>query len=177
MNDLGDRLSPEMENLIATLPRERPVDPQRAHGIVARIRPRPRRRWMLEIAAAVAIALVAGAAGRASLRPSRANYVLFVHDDAPVRPSEALARFQEYSAWAASLRNGNHLAGGEELQDQRTILMSTQTVEQRSAIRDRAIGGYFLLIAHDDLEALALSRACPHLRHGGTVELRRMTSR
>ena len=177
MTDLEEPLTPEIADVLAGLPRERRIDPVQADRVLRSLRPAAPRRWIAEIAAAVAIALLAGAAGRASVHPTRGNYMLLVHDDAPAAPSEALGRFQEYSAWAASLRKEHHLAGGEELQDQREILFPDRRVEVRSAGRDHAIGGYFLLVANDDAEALAIARDCPHLRHGGTVELRRITSR
>ncbi len=36
------------------------------------------------------------------------------------------------------------------------------------------IGGYYLVNAESDANALALARQCPHLANGGTVELRRI---
>ena len=36
------------------------------------------------------------------------------------------------------------------------------------------VGGYFLIQAEDDDQAVELSRDCPHLKYGARIELRRV---
>jgi hypothetical protein len=39
---------------------------------------------------------------------------------------------------------------------------------------DQQLAGYFLISAGDDATAARVARACPHLKHGGGVVLKRI---
>jgi hypothetical protein len=42
--------------------------------------------------------------------------------------------------------------------------------------RENAIGGYFLIRARDYQQAVSIAENCPHLRYGGTIEIRQIDS-
>ena len=119
--------------------------------------------------AAVLILLAAGYwAGRRSGAgdvPSAEGrrYVLLLYEDSAFQtaiPEEQLVA--EYSAWAATLSRQGQLDLGEKLADDDLMLPG----------REDTLGGFFIIRAGDDAEALAIARACPHLKYGGRVALR-----
>ncbi len=158
------------------LPKERAVSELQIEALAARLTPaRRQRRRIVEIALAASLAAIAFLSGRMTAggeapSTSEPNYVLLVHDDLPA-PPDAATLHAEYAAWASDLATRGRLAGGEELSDA-PILVAAEGA--RTASR---VGGYFLLTARDEAEALAIARDCPHLRHGGTLELRKVVRR
>ncbi len=147
------------------------------------------------LAAAAITALLSGyALGRQSLpagagRPALASntapvsapagqeYLLLLRGPAgsgtPVRAQEDAATVAEYRRWAESLQADGTLVSAEKLQDSTGYRLSPNGA--RAPLSDSAaerIGGFFLIRAHDAAEAEAIARGCPHLRHGGSVELR-----
>ena len=117
-------------------------------------------RWLA--VAAVIVVMFLGGYAAGNERPQEATHVLLVHPLAHDSGDHA----PEYGAWARKSR----LVGGEELSGDGWVL------DARSAERRRAtdVDGYFLIRARDDAEALRIAKTCPHLRHGGTLELRRV---
>jgi hypothetical protein len=74
---------------------------------------------------------------------------------------------REYSLWAKDLRAHGHAISGGKLKDSGTTLSPGRDSDEASAL-----GGYFIVSAHDLGEALSLARTCPHLKHGGRIEVR-----
>jgi hypothetical protein len=141
---------------------------------------RPAARW-LRAAAAVTLLLLGGAGGywlrgEASPAPARSSdtsFLLLVRGDQPdaTVPEETLVR--EYGAWAASLAEDGRLVAGEKLTDDpgRWISAADET-------RTRSdVSGYFVVTASDYAQAVAIARGSPHVRYGGTFEVRQIDSR
>jgi hypothetical protein len=87
-------------------------------------------------------------------------------------------RVKEYSAWARDLEAKGMLLGGEKLKREGRLLSEvggqTKLVDTRSDSAEGAIAGYFLISTTDYDQAMNIAMTCPHLRHGGTVELRQI---
>jgi len=82
-----------------------------------------------------------------------------------------------YSSWARSLASEGRLVAAEKLrEDGRTFLQPRDgaivTSSPPRADDEPWLGGFFVLRARDLEEALALARGSPHLRFGGTIEVR-----
>ncbi|HSE99075.1 MAG TPA: YciI family protein [Blastocatellia bacterium] len=95
-----------------------------------------------------------------------------------VAADEERSRVEEYSAWARNVGQAGALIGGEKLKDEVWLL---NTVDGRAAISDRwpdstekVIAGYFLIQARDYEQAIRIAEGCPHLKYGGTVEVRQI---
>jgi hypothetical protein len=73
----------------------------------------------------------------------------------------------EYAAWARGLQEEGKLLSAEKLADEPAELLGSGA----SPEGDR-VGGFFLIRAASFEEAQRIARDCPHLRHGGRVELR-----
>ncbi|MFN8650738.1 MAG: YciI family protein [Gemmatimonadales bacterium] len=150
-----------------------------AAGFARTPRP-PRPRWFPLLAGAAALALVAFGLllGRQSRRPAAASaetrYALLLYD--PVTFDTSIPERQlveEYRRWAESL--GAQLDGGEKLAAEEVLLPGTAQVVQVEAAGPRGVfGGYFVVRAPTLDAAIAIARSCPHLRHGGTIAVRRI---
>jgi hypothetical protein len=115
--------------------------------------------------------------------PAKEKYVLLLHG--PSRPPSAgpptaadsaaeRAIVDEYRAWAVSLANAGSLVTAEKLADDPlTMLVADRTVQMPRNTPDE-LGGFFLIQVADSAEAFRIARACPHLKHGGSVQVRRI---
>ena len=119
---------------------------------------RSRTQWYA-IAAAVVVVIAAALLWMRAPKPPQPNYILLLYESAQFTGGS----HAEYARWAQDMRP--LVVGGEELgKDVASIGPGAQT----------APAGYFLIDAKDDAAALRVARACPHLRHGGAVVLRRI---
>jgi hypothetical protein len=155
----------------------------RAEGLLSGGK-RPRARgWgrRVLVAAGLAASLAAFGLGwwarggeRAGAASGGERYALLLHDTGvALAPAEEARRVAEYGSWAAELRRRGVAIDGEKLEDARTVLGAAGRRHERGP-SPGALAGYFLLEAADPAAALAVAESCPHLRHGGSVELRRI---
>lgn len=181
------RLSPELEPPVEL--EDAVVGALRREGLLRR----PEsvgRGWL--VAATVAAFLAGGVAtwlvGRLpapspSAAPAESGpvYALLLYQDSRFEESSGShrpERVEEYRRWLASLREAGRFADGERLASTGLVLYG----DGRSEAADPAdlsgakgrLTGFFLIEAEDDAEATSIAEACPHLGHGGTVELRRI---
>jgi len=114
---------------------------------------------------------------------TKQKYVLLLHGPARARsltqPTAAdsaaeRAIVAEYSAWARGLAATGSLVMAEKLADDPLTMLAASGATE--AIRGTAdeLGGFFVIQAADSAEAFRIARDCPHLRHGGTVQVRRI---
>jgi hypothetical protein len=130
--------------------------------------------WRALVGAAAAVILFT--AGYLAGRPTGGTavegrrYVLLLYEDAafaPSQPEEQLVA--EYSAWAASLGQEGRLDLGEKLANEELVLRPGAD----SALAETgAIGGFFVIRAGSDAEAVTIAKTCPHLKYGGRIAVR-----
>lgn len=114
--------------------------------------------------------------GGATEEAAADRYVLLLLDTGRALPASEEARLvAEYAAWAGDLRRRGVAIDGEKLEDERWLIGPGRERETPGRTRG-ALAGYFLLAAADPAAALAVAESCPHLRHGGSVELRRIAA-
>ena len=168
-NGLGDLTSPKPA-------------PQAAFEFGRRLsRAQSRRRFAPLLRAAASIALVSlGAAGgflaRGDGSPLSApltggsTYLFLVRGEQPEStiPGERLV--QEYRDWALSLADEGRLAGADKLTDEPGRWVSGSIETESRTHSD--IQGYFLIQASGYSEAIEIAGASPHIRYGGTFEIR-----
>ena len=94
------------------------------------------------------------------------------------RSPEELQRVEEYSAWARKIGQAGFLVDGEKLTNETKVVELTngKTIVSGDQIdsHEKPIGGYFLIRANDYQQAIRIAEECPHLKHGGTIEIRRI---
>jgi hypothetical protein len=123
-----------------------------------------RRRLLPYLAAAAAVMAVIAVW---QVRPAKTspNYILLLYES----PQFHGGNRAEYGQWARQMRP--LIAGGEELGTTELMMAGSNTPLPNSTPK---LAGYFLIDAADDASATRVARACPHLRHGGAVVLRKI---
>ena len=91
---------------------------------------------------------------------------------------EGVRKYREYEAWGGELQRAGRLLGGEELKPESRLLRAVgghvAVSESLPGQAEGVIAGYFLIRAEDYNHAAALARRCPHLKYGGSVEVRQI---
>ena len=197
MNNESDELSPEERRAFSGLTKEkmppgfledRIVTQLKAANVIRAGKPG----WLpsypvvgISFALSLAIFVVGALVGRGisttPKQPDLPGYMLIVRrssaESEAGTPAEELQRVKEYSAWARDLGRRGLLIGGEKLKDEGRLLTQANgnaTVATPSKPAEGSIAGYFLLPPGDYEQALTIAKTCPHLKHGGTVELRQI---
>ncbi len=107
-----------------------------------------------------------------------AQYMLLIRGDEEAQrsPEEMQTILQEYMAWARRLRDENRMLGGDELESRGKVVKGTASSLQVSdgpyTETKEVIGGYFLIEADTESQAVEIAKACPGLKRGGVVEVR-----
>lgn len=172
--------------------------PELGDGARARIAGRLRRRSaspraivVAAYAATLALAFLAGRGTGPTLEPvstdtpglaagtvdetasSAPQWILLLHEPtgAPLTVAgtvEAAAAVEEYRAWAMALAGDGRLVSAEKLEDGPGAWIP------EAAARPTLVSGFFLVRAPDRAEAERIAAESPHVRRGGTVEVRRV---
>ena len=143
---------------------------------------RLRSRWWshAKIAAAVVGLLAAGAAlGRfvpggepnEGVAPETAEFMLLIRGNEPNRILPEAQLTQEYRAWAEQLAGNGTLVAAEKLVDDEGRWLNaaeTQLEDREPSI----VGGFFIIRASGYEEAVDIAGQSPHIRYGGTIEVR-----
>jgi len=181
MNGNDDDLTPEEAKALKGLADGAAPPAALERATVARLRERgllapPRRArasWLLAAAAGVALFCVGLFVGHHSgAAPSgggaQPRFALFLYD-APLEftltDAQMQERVSEYRNWAIALRRSGAEIHGEKLKPE-----ANRLGDARSG--DAPLGGYFIVSAKDWNAAMEIARSCPHLKHGGTIEVR-----
>ena len=116
--------------------------------------------------------------------PGKQRYLLLVEGPAHTRPASVSptapdsvveqAIVQEYGAWAGRLAQSGALVMAEKLADSPVAVHAASGVITPARNPLEQIGGFFLIQVADSAEAYRIARECPHLKYGGTVQVRRI---
>lgn len=155
--------------------------------VLAQLAARPSGRWRagrgpraLGTMAAALVVFIggwwAGARGGHSpgtVEPAGQRYLLLLREGASYdRGGSETERVAEYRDWAAGLRRDGRLEMGEKLADESLPLPAGATTAP--ADESPAVAGFFIIRADTPAQAASIAGSCPHLRHGGRIELRRI---
>ncbi|HEX8920306.1 MAG TPA: YciI family protein [Pyrinomonadaceae bacterium] len=169
------------ERIVETLKRSQMLSPsQNITGLRAP-------RFGLAIAASLLFFMLGALAGAkwfsSSEQKSNAQEFMLVLRSAPEKsPSdssgEVMQRVREYGNWAGQLRQQGVRASGERLKSEARVLRTTNgravVSETPAWTSAETIAGYFLIEARDYEQALKIAEGCPHLKYGGTIEVRQI---
>lgn len=112
-----------------------------------------------------------------------AQFILLLHerttDYSEMSPEDIQRVIQEYSAWSQRMAEAGHILGGHKLTDDDGRRLAGwdsdfSVTDGPHTEAKEVIGGLFHIQAADYETAIELSRSCPHLRYGGTIELRQI---
>lgn len=133
------------------------------------------RRWV--VAAAAAVIFIAGVGAGRLWPPTQAEvtgrprYLLLLAGDTvpEVSPGD---RAKEYGEWARSVSvNGIYIRGAELAPTARLIGVAAETSLGRELA---TVGGYFIVEASTETEAVRLAESCPHVKYGGVIQVRKL---
>jgi hypothetical protein len=83
-------------------------------------------------------------------------------------PQQIAKTIAEYSAWARGLGAAGQLVSAEKLSDAPATWFGGAVTTSAG----ERVGGFFLIRARNLGEARRIAETCPHLKHGGRIELR-----
>ncbi|MEM1186693.1 MAG: YciI family protein [Planctomycetota bacterium] len=109
------------------------------------------------------------------------KFMLALHDDPrgfdDLSPEEMQQIVRRYTEWAGKLAEEGRMAGGEKLSDDGGKVIRRDGGE--AVVKDgpysetkEVFAGFFLIHANSYEDAVEVSRTCPHLEYGGTIEIR-----
>ncbi|HEX8069890.1 MAG TPA: YciI family protein [Pyrinomonadaceae bacterium] len=190
--EFEDELSAEERRALGGLSREQTPPPALEERVVAALK-RARllgptrsvwRRRAPRVGLAVAASLLCFALGALAgvrfsrPRPDAPEFMLLLRSGPdPARPDSAdeLRRVGEYSEWAGQLRRQGVRVEGEKLKREARVLRGrAAAAENPSDANAEALAGYFLIGARDYEQAVKIAAGCPHLKYGGSVEVRQI---
>lgn len=141
------------------------VEQLAAEGLISRRQWRPLGSVVLCVALAAAFWL--GLAWH-SLKPDAESggqkYVLLLYEGPDFQRVPG-GHGAEYAAWARASHPDGRVIDGEELDAALASLGPSAGSAAQPA-------GFFIIEASDAAAALRLARTCPHLRHGGSIQIR-----
>lgn len=130
--------------------------------------------WVLKIAASVALLAAGIFIGKIIYRPMEAqsqfNYMLVLYEDGRFKPSNPEEMFAEYSIWMTGIEEQGVTIDGQEMKSTSLFLESDGSHE--AADNERRVGGYFVIKANSMDQALKIARDSPHLKYGGSIEVK-----
>ena len=103
--------------------------------------------------------------------PNSPRFMLVLNAAEPSRPrslEEIKQIVEEYRGWASNLRDQGISVEGEKLKEEIRVVGEDQARQQKR------ISGYFLVGAPDFDQAVQIASGCPHLKYGGTIEVRQI---
>lgn len=181
--------------------RGRVLEAARSRGLVEGGIMSKRGFWMGAVATAAALMFVVGfglgsrQAGKAGdvtqTKPDAAptaatttpKFALFLFEDAAYQSppdDQMMARVGEYGGWARDLAVAGRYVDGEKLADDgrfcRVENGALAAVAPQADAKRGRLTGYFVIGAASLDDAMEVAKGCPHLKYGGTVEIRQIES-
>ena len=108
------------------------------------------------------------------------QYMLLMHapvgQDNDLSPDESQKIIERYSAWAGKLSESKKLVGAQKLTHEAgTVVEPGGTVRNGPFSETKeVIGGFFIVEAADEAEAVEIAKAGPHCERGLRTEVRRI---
>jgi hypothetical protein len=141
-----------------------------------RRRPSPGRvaAWAAAAAVIFSLGLVTGRAWPAPASgPSTTTtrWMLLLGGDVS-RPPDDSSRAGEYGAWLRDLQTRGIGVSGAELDAGGRVLAGMGGAEPMRPVVET--GGYFIIEAPTEAEAVKLAETCPHRKYGGSIVVRRL---
>jgi len=177
----GDAPPPELEDRVVAALRSR-----RLIGRPGAARGGRLGRWAAALAAGVLLFVGGMTIGRsvepAPVDPGAPRFILLLHEDDSYDAAAAghtAERVEEYRRWARGLAESGRFVTGEKLEAGGSILFPVTAgggVRSSHLPAGDTVAGFFIISADSYEAAVAAARGCPHLRHGGRIEVRPIDS-
>ncbi len=157
-----------------------PVDPAASVEFGRRLERRTRRWWTTARIAAAMVGLLvtgavlgrftAGGGANGGVEPATPEFLLLIRGNEPNQLLPEAQLTQEYRAWAEELAGRGTLVVAEKLDDEGRWLDAAE--RPPDDLQSSVVSGFFIIRAAGYDEAVAIARLSPHIRYGGTIEVR-----
>ena len=89
-------------------------------------------------------------------------------------PDEMQKSLQKWGAWMEGLSKSGNFKGGEPLEEGGKVVSGTRKLVTDGPFPEskEVVGGYLIVTAKDLGQAAEISKGCPILEEGGSVEVR-----
>ncbi len=180
-----DHLSEAEKKLFAALEREKAppghiekniVAQLEKEGLIKKINTMNYLKWAASIAASVLLFI-----GGMFYEQSKANtmveieptkgYMLLLHEDTNFTPGDPMAMFEEYKTWMENTFSRGVKITGQELKPEATLVKG-ETQQAFDAQAETKTTGYFIVEANSLEEAIRVAKENPHIKYGGSVEVK-----
>ncbi|MGI9546547.1 MAG: hypothetical protein ACR2MM_04890 [Flavobacteriaceae bacterium] len=133
-------------------------------------------KWIATAAAAVIVFFIGNYVGEQSgvdhaIDPTM-GYMLILHEDDQFKPEEPYAMYQEYASWMENTMAKGIAMTGQELKNEATIVDQLHNVEHQDENSAKKTTGYFILEAESLEAVLEVAKSNPHIKYGGTIEVK-----
>jgi hypothetical protein len=178
-----DELDPRVTRSLEELRRDVPPSPGLESRVLKQLRSERLVRRRARLGPTLARAAVLAAVFAAGIvlgdrrpaptdRTEGGRYVLLLIEGpsyrTPATPEAERKRVAEYAAWARGLAERGRFVEGEKLGH----LLHRLGEPAETAEGGEAVAGFFVIGAESREEAIRIARTTPHLRYGGSVEVR-----
>jgi hypothetical protein len=110
------------------------------------------------------------------------SFMLLLYDNpanwANISPEDMQKAIEKYMAWENKLRSSGVFLASHKLADDAGKVMrgrsQARVTDGPYSETKEVLGGYYLIKAANYNEAVEVSRGCPHLEYGGTIEVRQV---
>ena len=146
---------------------EETIEKLKSEGL---IQPQNRLIWFYRVAAAI-VFFVLGYTLSPYLNRNEDpgyNYMLVLYEDSNFKPGPPEEMFDEYSHWMQSIYQSGMAIDGQEMKRPSLFLEGAEVKNEAS----KRVGGYFVLSANSEQEAIRIAQSSPHLKYGGTIEVK-----
>lgn len=134
-------------------------------------------KWAAQLAAAILLFVGGMFYGKSNttntmveIEPTK-GYMLILHEDASFSPGEPMAMFEEYKTWMENTFSRGIKITGQELKNEATVV-KTGSQQELGDEADIRTTGYFLVEANSYQDAVAVAKENPHIKYGGSIEVK-----
>ncbi|MEM8895862.1 MAG: hypothetical protein AAGC88_14870, partial [Bacteroidota bacterium] len=131
------------------------------------------------VAASLLLFFVGALVGRQSVPQIDANngYLLLLHQDDGYLPGDLEEMKQDYSNWQPEIEGATVFTSSQELQSPRVWIAASNEGHNNEKGGSSLISGFYMIEAPNVDAAIAIARTNPHLKYGGSIELRALMVR
>jgi len=126
-------------------------------------------KWAATIAAIIVAFFLGGYSQQEN--PEMA-YMLILHEGEGFQPGEPTEMYNEYRNWMHSIDEKGIQINGQELKNEAVMVSSNRNINYLEGNENNRVTGYFVLNAASLDEAIAIARDNPHIKYGGTIQVK-----
>ena len=126
-------------------------------------------KWAAIIAAIIAAYFLGDYSPQAKQEMS---YMFILQEDEGFQPGDPNDMFQEYHNWMLAIDEKGIQIDGQELKNEAVLVGTDQKIDYLEGEGTSRVTGYFVLNATSLDEAIEIAQENPHIKYGGTIQVK-----